>query len=515
MLRTHRSAAFRLRLWCGLLAILATLTLGCITTTVGVQVTHPWNADSEASVTIEFMQELDPQYAALVREANKDILAECAKSSVPCSENPKLPETLDEMMAQMGSDSGGLSGAEEEGFVRVEWAQGIRYRKTVPLQEYLDLQAEAEAKAKAEGEASSDTPHLEIHKDPVTGNTQYVMEMTFGGMGGDDTGDDEVEGSMDWAAWDAARQEPEPPKPPIQLPTEEGEAAEPEGDDADSASGLSGLGGIFEGIGRLGGDPSTPESALKEWHLQRIMKKMGFPTLYRMSFILPGDLVSHTMNGQSAGLVIQNREVVFSIDEAFLRQHGMGGPWVFRVESVVTPKMERAGGETKASTPVVTTPASAAPGQTYRRFRIRPLNNYTLGLFGGGVYASYELQELGSGGAPGRSCTIRFLGAGPMISAKFTPTWLVKDYGAKSGRDWVEFEINDDLAPMRLEDFDGVQGHHSDAGAFIYRWSGVIFGTRDSATDQVARVHIAGPQAGFYIGSDSAQGAWKIVKPPH
>ena len=501
MPRTRRSPAFRLRLWCGLLAILATLTLGCITTTMGVQVTHPSNADPAGSVTVEFMQELDPQYASLVREANKDILAECAKSSVPCSENPKLPETLDEMLTQLGQGAPDMGELEESGFTRVEWAHGLRYRKTLTLQEYLDQQAAEEAKAKTDSEASSDTPRLEVRKDPLTGNTHYALEMTMGGTGDDD---EEADEPVDWAAWDAQRQEPDPPKPPIGLPSDE-EADESDEDD------------LFGMMGSSLSDGTKPESALQEWHFQRIMKQMGFPTLMRFSFVLPGELVSHTMNGQSAGRVVDNREVLFNLDEAFWRQYGMAGPWTFRVESVVTPKMEKSGGEAKAATPVEITPASVDSGQGFRIFRIRPLHNYTLGLFGGGVYASYELQELGSGGAPGRSCTIRFMGIGPMLSAKFTPSWLIKDYvksGAKSGRDWVTFEIGDDAAPMRLEDFDGVQGYHSDTGAFIYRWSGLIFGTRASADEQVAWARLSGPQAGLYLGGDSAKGVWKIVKPP-
>lgn len=498
MPRTRRSPAFRLRLWCGLLAILAMLTLGCITTTLGVQVTHPSSADPQGSVTVEFMQELDPQYAALVREANKDILAECAKSSVPCSENPKLPETLDEMLTQMGQSAPDMTELEKSGFTRVEWAHGLRYRKTLTLQEYLDEQAAEEAKAKTDSEASDDTPRLEVRKDALTGNTHYALEMKMGSAS-----DDDEDGPIDWAEWDAQRQEPDPPKPPIRLPP--ADAAEPDEDKED----LFGEMGSFLGDG---GD-AKPESALQQWHFQRIMKQMGFPTLMRFSFVLPGELVSHTMNGQTAGRVVDNREVLFAIDEAFLRQYSMAGPWVFRVESVVTPKMEKSAGEAKAVVPVEITPASVDAGQGFRRFRIRPLHNFSLGLFGGGVYASYELQELSSSGAPGRSCTIRFVGAGPMLSAKFTPSWLVKDY-AKSGRDWVEFEISADQAPMRLEDFDGVQGYHSDAGAFIYRWSGLIFGTRTSASEQVAWARLSGPQAGLYLGGDSAKGVWKIVKPP-
>jgi hypothetical protein len=189
---TRPAAALRLRLLCGLLAMLATLTLGCITTTMGVQVTHPWMDDSEASVIIEYLQELDSQYAVLAREASQDILAECAKSPVPCSVNPRLPETFDEMMAQMGSNSTGLSGLEESGFSRVEWIHGVRYRKIVPVREFLDLQAQADTKAKAEGKTAGDAPRLEIRKDPATGNTHYVFEMTFPGMG------DDPEDAIDW-----------------------------------------------------------------------------------------------------------------------------------------------------------------------------------------------------------------------------------------------------------------------------------------------------------------------------
>jgi hypothetical protein len=313
------------------------------------------------------------------------------------------------------------------------------------------------------------------------------------------------------------RKEPDPPKPGIQAPPKEGETLLlPEEGEAGRALALSGLDRMLEDtLGGIARDLTKPESALQEWHQVRILKKMGFPTLLRFSFTLPGDLVSHTMNAKPAGRVIEYREVVFGIDEAFLRQHGMVGPWVFRVESVVTPEMERSVREPKPATSEGSKPADTAPkGPTYRRFRIRQLTNYTVGLYLGFVSVTYELQELESDGTPGRRCKVNFLGAGSVTGASFMPEWLWASYGASSVGDWTEFELNPGKPAMRLEDFDGVKGYHSDAGAFVYSWSGAIFGTRDAANDQVARVSSHGVQIGIYAGGDSVKGHWRITQPP-
>ncbi len=101
-----------------------------------------------------------------------------------------------------------------------------------------------------------------------------------------------------------------------------------------SASGLSGgsfggLGGLFDGMSKA----VEEELAIEMWYIQKAMQKSD-PITYTLSIELPGTLVLHKLNGETAGTLDGNRVTVV-LNEQFLMAHA-GQELVFHVESVLS-----------------------------------------------------------------------------------------------------------------------------------------------------------------------------------
>ena len=463
-----------------LLAGLICFTLACVTNTISLQVTHNWEPGDEQLVYLELAQELDSAYASGAREANQDIRAQCQAKSIDCTEEMILPETLEQLQANPLFESFDLGDMSSEDFTRTEWQNGIRHRRSWTLAEFQQFLQTPDG---------ADTFLIEAKTDPKSGDTRYVIQLTFPGLVDEGETDD-----WDWAEWDSMMKEPELPKPELSPPGQDGGEVEVDGGPAMALTGLDQLLG-----GMLSAVPAGSGGELTAWHYIHILRQMGFPVFLRFVLDPPGNVVNSSFNGQPAGQVTQEGEVVFPINESFLRQYGFAGPWVFRAESVVS------AGSTEAKPSDIGNLGTKSDAPKFRRFRIRPLVNKTFGVIVGAVSATYELQELNERFEPGRKVQIRFLGFGPAVSAK----WIPPSAYSSGGYQWTEFTVNKEA--MALEDFDGIWGWHTDAGAVAKSWTGAVFCTKDSPFKQQARLQGIGTQIGPYAGADLAIGTWRIV----
>ncbi len=447
------------------------LSLACITFTMGIQITHDYEPGDVRMIWVDLVQELDPLYAQEVPAANADIRARCEAAGVDCTE-ALLPATLTEFLADPQFSQWKLDEEGEE-VTRTETENMVRLRRGGPLDEFLES-------LKAEGD--DEDLKIEVRTDSATGDTYYTIQVALEGFG-----------EVDWEAWDSFMREPEPPKPDVIPPPEPEEEVVVEGGPALTFSGMDRiLGGLLSAV------PNTPGMDLQLWYYQHILRKMGFPTVLRLVLDPPGRILSHTMNGQTEGTLREaDGEVVFAVDEAFLRKYIPTQPWVFRVESVV-----EAGTQEKPQQPAAEAMTGPTP-KRYRRFRIRLLTAKSLGFIGGVYQADYELQPLDDQTGPGPRIRIRFTGMGLGFGAGYGSA----SFGGIEA--WTEFETRH--GPMSLQDFDGVKGWHTGAGAVAKSWTGAVFCTRESYWQQQARWHGAGTQIGPHAGIDWSWGRWQIV----
>ena len=474
-----------------ILVLLLSLTLACMTNTIAIRVTHNWKAGDEQRVTMEMEQVMDPVWVEEAQKANEDIRSQCNAQGLDCTPDMFLPEKLSDFDESSAFGSLEMTDLLDQGFTRTDVENGALYARSWTLAEFQDYLVAEDDEESMLVEATTD----------AGGDTHYVIQFTFG------SAEEEESDQFQWEEWDAFMKEKEPPKPPMSLPTAEetptAEGAEP--------TTQTGLGSLFGDMG------AADMPALTEWYWGHALRETGFPTFYRFVLDVPGDLVSRTYNGETAGEVLKAGGVAFAIDEAFVRENGTQGPWVFRVESVVkkgakepkevevekaptataVPKQKAAATVAKAATP------SVKPDR--QRYRIRPLTNRSFGVVLGAVSKTYELQEMDDQGSPTGTARMRFTGLGLSMSLKFVSQ---KAYESK-GPQWAEFTLK--KGAMSLADFDGVWGWHIDAGAVSKSWTGALFGSKHSPLKLRGGFQGVGSQLAPYLGADLALGTWHFV----
>lgn len=473
------SVSRRWRIVC--LALPVLLSLACMSSTLVVQVTHPYEPADRSMVWIDLTQEMDPAYLAGARAANADIRSQCQAEGIPCEPSVFLPETYSAFVDESMFSALALDCGDPEA-TRTETESMVRFRRGWTLLEYQQTAA-----------SQPEDTRLLIQSvpDAASGAVRYTIELTLTDLFSGEP--------VNWAEWDAFLREPEPVKPSLITPPRPSDDPTFEGGPALAFSGLDRVfGALFPVVEAL------PGAELQAWHYQHILRQMGFPTALRFVLDPPGDIVAATFNGQSAGSVpAEGGMVVFAVDEAFLRQHGAEARWVFRVESVVAPGSNPAQAGDTAARPTDT--VTTAEPQRYRSFRIRLVRMRSFGVILSSLNAEYELQTLQPDGDLGPGVRIRFTGYGLGANA----AWWVPDYTDSFGgiESWTEFESKQ---PMSLQDFDGVWGWHSDAGAAVKSWTGAAFCTTRSPFEQHARFNSTGTQIGFYGGLDATLGTWRI-----
>lgn len=388
-----------------------------------------------------------------------------------CSE-ALLPETLDAFLAEPQFSDFSMDDMGGE-FTRTETERMVRLRTGGPLDEFLE-------RIKAQGDEEDVV--VDVRRDPDTGDTYYTIQLSMDSLG-----------ETDWESWDTFMREPEPPKPSVIPPPAPEEEVVFEGGPALTFSGLDRvLGGLLSSV------PSAPGVDLELWYYQHILHKMGFPTILRVVLDPPGRILRCTMNGQPEGAVSdEGGEVIFAVNEAFLRKYADAAKWTFRVESVVEATERQPSQAPEAQVMTGATP------QRYRHFRIRLVKASNLGLIGGVYQAEYELQAMDDQLRPGPRVRIRFTGMGLGLGAGYGSA----SFGGIEA--WTEFETR--RGPMALEDFDNVKGWHTGAGAVAKAWTGAVFCTRESYWEQQARWHGTGTQIGPHAGIDWSWGRWQIV----
>ncbi|MFO7695597.1 MAG: hypothetical protein R6X16_00355 [Anaerolineae bacterium] len=453
------------------------LSLACMTSTLSVEVTHPYEPGDQSMVWIDLTQEMDQAYLAGARAANTDIRAQCQDEGIPCDDSVFLPETYgafvaEPMFATLALDPG------DPAATRTETASMVRYRRGWSLPEYQEM-----ATKQSEGAGLQ----IQATLDSATGAVRYVTELTVTDLFSGDP--------VDWSEWDAFMNGPEPAKPSLITPPLPTDDASFEGG---PALAFPGLDRVFSGL--IPAVEALPGAELQAWHYQHILRSMDFPVALRFVLDPPGDIVSATFNGQPGGAIpVEGGLVVFAVDETFLRRHATESRWVFRVESIV-----QTGSAAQAQT--TSTQARQPEPQRYRSFRIRLVRMRSFGIILATLKADYVLQALDPNGEPGPSMRIRFTGYGLGANA----AWWVPDYTDSFGgiEAWTEFQSKE---PMALRDFDGVWGYHSDAGLAVKSWTGAVFCTSKSPFQQQAQFNSVGTQVGLYGGLDATLGKWRFA----
>ena len=260
--------------WVWTLGVLLGLSsLACITSEIGVKVVPQEGGRGEA--TFRVAMHYTDAYLAAARSAN----AERAPENL-------FPETFKELEdAGLSPDEFGLG---DESEIIEQSDRGF----TVGGSGEYD-----------ENEASDDWP-LEVKRDDPEW-VFYIFAMDVEDMSSD----------MDLADLDQLRSEGVGPKPPIET------SEEPADPEAEEDLGSLLVAGVLEEM--LGSMPDTSVE-LDGWYAERVLLASGLPVMtYWVE--LPGEIVSHQLNGQPAGTVDSGtNRATLVIDEAYQRAHPEG-----------------------------------------------------------------------------------------------------------------------------------------------------------------------------------------------
>ena len=238
---------------------------------------------------------LTDAYLAAARSANAERAQDYQQAGLDAPEN-LFPETFQEL-EEAGLSPGELMGGEGTEIIE----QSDRGFTVAGSGEY------------DEAEASADWP-LEVNRDDPEW-VRYLFSMEIEEMGSD----------MDLTDLDQLRADGLGPKPLIET------TDEPLESDADDLGTLI----VTDILGEMFGALPDMSVELDGWYAERVLLASGLPVMtYWVE--LPGEVVSHQFNGQTAGTVdpATNRATLV-IDEAFMRAHPEGTVGVWLVESKV------------------------------------------------------------------------------------------------------------------------------------------------------------------------------------
>lgn len=268
-----------------LLAIiaLALASLACISAELHLEVIHQEGQSDTLEVLVQ--RTINETWVTAASQVNQDRKADFAAAGRSTdTENllPIRPEDFGDLM-----DPGIY---QDQGFVVTSTDRGLSAEKTIPLDQTV----------------SSDEWKVKIIKDPnhpeqIIYRAKIFLDLT------------EMEGSVF-----ELRNQPLPAKPNLT----------PGSSSGSSGGGLSGLGGIFDGMSAA----VQEELAVEMWYVQKAMQ-MSDPIEYIFSIELPGTILLHKINGESAGTVDGNK-VTLVLDEPGLMAYA-GQKVVFHVESVL------------------------------------------------------------------------------------------------------------------------------------------------------------------------------------
>lgn len=288
------------RLYCVwvLVLLLGLSSLACITSEIGVKVVQ--KQEGQGEMTGRVAMHLTDQYVQAARSANAERAQDYQAAGLEMPEE-LFPETFQEL-DEFGLSSGEFLGEAAETQIVEQSDRGFTLVASRAFNESeLD-------------QLNSEGLVVEVNRDDPEW-ILYAVSIEIEDMSAD----------MDLSELDQLRAEGLGPKPPI-YPAEE--PSEPEGE---------GLGTfiVTDILEDLFGSLPSEGVELDAWYASRVLLESGWPVIsYWVE--LPGEIRSHDMNGQPAGIVdVGINRVTLVIDEAYLRQHpeGMGGVW--RVESVV------------------------------------------------------------------------------------------------------------------------------------------------------------------------------------
>jgi len=268
-----------------LLAIIAlTLaSLACISAELNLEVIH--QEGQADNLVVQTKRTINKSWVTAANQVNQERRSDFAAAGRATDTEdllPVNPEDFGELM-----DAGTY---QDQGFVVTSTDRGLSAEKTLPLDQT----------------ASSDDWKVEIiqnpdHPEQITYRAKIFLDLT------------EMEGSVF-----ELRNQPLPAKPNLTPGSSSGSSGE----------GLSGLGGLFEGMS----EALVEEMTVELWYIQKAMQ-MSDPIEFIFSIELPGTVLLHKLNGETAGTVEGNK-ITLVLDEPALMAYA-GQEVVFHVESVL------------------------------------------------------------------------------------------------------------------------------------------------------------------------------------
>jgi hypothetical protein len=269
------------KLWL-VLALVMGSGLACISAEMTFRVEQ--QADGEELITISIAQHLTDAYTAAARAANVDRAQDYLAAGLPAPD--PFPESW-EGMGQQANVPAGLSIVEQDD-------RGYTAAGAFSSMHEVDSSL-------AEGVS------LSINRDEPS-QIRYSVRLRLKEIGPD----------VDLAGLDALQQGGPGPKPPVNQ----------------ESAGSEGSGGLLGGLAAMGEILSAATTDdLDTWYLRRILLEAGPPEI-KYIVELPGEIVLHTVDGQTVGQLNAERDqVTLRMDADFVNRFG-GGTHYFQVESV-------------------------------------------------------------------------------------------------------------------------------------------------------------------------------------
>jgi hypothetical protein len=294
-----RSARLR---WVGVLVLLLGLSsLACITAEIGVQVAHI--EGEQGQMTVQLGMHLTDAYVQAARSANAERAQDYQGAGLEVPEK-LFPETFNEMGDMGLSPEEFMEGGEAE--IVEQSDSGYTIVGSKAFDENLGL----------DDESAGGFDLTVDREDPEW--VRYIITLEIEDMSSD----------LDLADLDQLRSEGLGPKPPIETAEEPSESDESEAEDLGTFIVEQVLEEMFDALPAIGVE-------LDAWYAERVLLETGLPIMtYWIE--LPGEIVSHELNGQPAGtLNAAKNRVTLVIDENYMRQHPEGTAGVWRIESVI------------------------------------------------------------------------------------------------------------------------------------------------------------------------------------
>ena len=275
----------RWRSWYPLIAILTLVlaSMACISAELNLEVTH--EEGQVDNLVVQLKRTINESWVTAANQVNQERKSDFAAAGRATDTEdllPVIPEDFGELM-----DAGTY---QDQGFVVTTTDRGLSGEKTIPLDKT----------------ASSDDWKVDIiqnpdHPEQTTYRAKIFLDLT------------EMEGSIF-----ELRNQPLTAKPNLT----------PGSSSGSSGGALGGLGGLFEGMS----EALQEELTVELWYIQKAMQ-MSDPIEFTFSIELPGTVLLHQLNGETAGTVDGNK-VTLVLDEPALMAYA-GQEVVFHVESVL------------------------------------------------------------------------------------------------------------------------------------------------------------------------------------